>query len=212
MIWRLVDRCSGLTRIKPRRALDIDMIGRRTLHTVFTRTEKESHMKRKLIAAAAAAAFFAAPAWAQSDGQGMMAGGTMMGPGMMGQGMMGGMMGQGTMGGGMMEQGMTGGYGQGMGSGMMGRYGGLDLSDEQRAKIAGIQREVGRKQWELMAKMHDQKFHMHDLYGAGKVDDASARKAFDEMSDAHRQMFETTLEARKRIDSVLTDEQRKQLR
>ncbi len=99
-------------------------------------------MKRKLMVAAMAAAFFAAPAWAQRDA------------GMMGDGMMG----SGTMGGAAMEQGMMGGHAA------------VNLSEEQRAKIADIRREL-----------------------AGK----------------HRDL---ALEARKRIDAVLTDEQRAQLR
>jgi len=135
-----------------------------------------------------------------------------MGPGMMGGGYgpgygMGQGMGPGMMGG--------GGYGpgQGMGPGMMGGgygsgYAALNLTDEQRKKIDAIQEEVWSKQGELMGRMHAQSYRMHDF---GKADDATARKAFDEMAAAHKQMFETRLEARKRIDAVLTPEQRKQL-
>jgi Spy/CpxP family protein refolding chaperone len=109
---------------------------------------------------------------------------------------------------------MGGGYGpdQGMGPGMMGGYGpgyaALNLSDEQRKKIDAIQEELWSKQGALMGRMHAQSSRMHDF---GKGDDATARKAFDEMAVAHKQMFETRLEARKRIDAVLTPEQRKQL-
>jgi Spy/CpxP family protein refolding chaperone len=169
-------------------------------------------MKRNLIAAATAAAMFMAPAWAH--GPGMAGGEMMMGPGMMGPGMMGGygqqgmgpgMMGPGMMGPGMMGPGMMGGP-------MMGSNPALNLSDEQRAKISTIQRDVAREQWNLMGKMHEQQYHMHDLLESGKPDDAAARKAYDEMSTAHKQMFQNMLEGRKRIDAVLTDEQRKQLR
>lgn len=154
-------------------------------------------MKRTLIGAAvAAAAILAGTALAQGYG---------MGPGMMG----GNGPGQG------MGPGMMGGYGpgQGMGPGMMGGgygpgYAALKLTDEQRKKIDAIQEDVWRKQGELMGAMHAQAFRMHD---SGKADDAAARKAFDEMAVAHKQMFETGLEARKRIDAVLTPEQRKQL-
>ena len=141
-------------------------------------------MKRILISAAlAGAAILAGTALGQGYG---------MGPGMMG----------------------SGGYGpgQGMGPGMMGGYGpgyaALNLTDEQRKKIDAIQEEVWSKQGELMGRMHAQSYRMHDF---GKADDAAARKAFDEMATAHKQMFETRLEARKRIDAVLTPEQRKQL-
>jgi Spy/CpxP family protein refolding chaperone len=172
-------------------------------------------MKRTLMAAAAA--LLAAPVWAQM--------GPGMGPGMMGPGMMGGYgMGPGTMEGygygpGMMGLGAMGGYGMGpgmMGPGTMGpgygAFGGLGLSDEQRARIAEIQHEVSRKQWDLMGKMHEQRYQMHQFDAQGKLDDGAARKAYQAMGEAHKAMFETMLDARKRIDSVLTKEQREQLR
>jgi len=93
-----------------------------------------------------------------------------------------------------------GGYGPG--------FAALNLTDDQRKKIDAIQEEVWSKQGALMGRMHAQSYRMHDF---GKADDAAARKAFDEMAAAHKQMFETRLEARKRIDAVLTPEQRKQL-
>jgi Spy/CpxP family protein refolding chaperone len=138
-------------------------------------------MKRILITAAVAAAAILA---GTALGQGM-------GPGMMGGHGPGGM-GPEMMGG--------GGYGPG--------FAALSLTDEQRKKIDAIQEEMWRKQGELMGAMHAQSYGMHDL---GKTDDAAARKAFDEMAVAHKQMFETRLAARKRIDAVLTPEQRKQL-
>ncbi len=179
-------------------------------------------MKRKLVGAAvAAAAILAGTALGQGYGPGYgmgpgMMGGGGYGPGYgMGPGMMGGGgygpgygMGPGMMGG--------GGYGpgQGMGPGMMGGGGygpgfaALNLTDDQRKRIDAIQEEVWRKQGELMGAMHAQSLRMYDF---GKADDAAARKAFDAMAAAHKQMFETRLDARKRIDAVLTPEQRKQL-
>ena len=120
-------------------------------------------MKRMAIAAAALAA---ATAWAQpggyGPGQGMGPGGGMMAPGYgMGPGMMGGGMGPGMMG--------------GMGAGMI--FGqGLDLTDEQRARLYRIHEETAAKRWALMEQMH-----------------------------------EASLEARKRMEAVLTDEQRQKL-
>jgi Spy/CpxP family protein refolding chaperone len=162
-------------------------------------------MKRTLIGAAVAAAVLLAGT-ALSQGYGPGYG---MGPGMMGGGYGPGYgMGPGTMGG--------GGYGpgQGMGPGMMGGGGygpglaALNLTDDQRKRIDAIQEEVWRKQGELMGAMHAQSYRMYDF---GKADDAAERKAFDSMAAAHKQMFETRLDARKRIDAVLTPEQRKQL-
>ncbi|MBI3056139.1 MAG: hypothetical protein HYY77_19175, partial [Betaproteobacteria bacterium] len=73
----------------------------------------------------------------------------------MGPGMMGGMMGAGMMGG--------HGAGYGMGPGMMGGYGpeaDLNLTAEQRGKIAKIRDDARRKQWDLMGKMHDERSQM----------------------------------------------------
>lgn len=141
-------------------------------------------------------------------GPGMMGGygAQGMGPGMMGPGMMGGYgaqgMGPGMMGPGMMGPGMMGGYGA---------YAGLNLSDEQRAKIAEIQQDVSRKQWELMGKMREQGFQMHRFDAPGTADDSAARKAYQAMADARKAMFENSLDARKRVDAVLTKEQREQM-
>jgi Spy/CpxP family protein refolding chaperone len=174
-------------------------------------------MKPKLVVAAVAA-ILATAAWAQV-GPGMMGG---YGPGDCGYGPGYGM-GPGMMGGGMggygMGSGMMGGYGPGgygMGPGMMGgngpgAYFGLKLSDEQQRKIADIQEEQWRKQWALMNSMHELRFKELRAEQSGKADDAEARKTYQAMADLRKQMFENSLDTRKRINSVLTKEQREQL-
>lgn len=122
------------------------------------------------------------------------------------------------------DDGQMGGWdGHGMGwrgMGMMGGGYGLrvpDLTAEQRTKIADIHKELRRKQWALMAQMHEQ---MHDEGGwrAGRVmpgaavDAAAERKAYEASAVLHRQMFENALEARQRIDGVLTPRQRELMR
>jgi Spy/CpxP family protein refolding chaperone len=192
--------------------------------------------KGKVVLAALGAALAVSLAWAQpygpgyGMGPGMMGGGYGMGPGMMGPGMMGpGMMGPGMMGG--MGPGMMGGYGmvpgmmgqgmmgQGMmGPGMMGGYGGwgpgygIDLSAEQRQKLFDIQREVASKRWELMGKLHAEGGPMDEAFSGAAFDEKAARKAYDTMAAAHKQMFETMLDARKRTDAVFTPEQREQMK
>lgn len=104
-----------------------------------------------------------------------------------------------------------------MGPGMMWGYGGgwgygVDLTPEQRAKIAGIQQDVARKRWQLMGKLREQGGPMYEAFGPGALDEQAARRAYDAMADAHKQMFEAWLDARKRIEAVLTPEQREQLR
>lgn len=165
-------------------------------------------MKRTLIGAAIAA-ILATAAWAQPD----YGPGYGMGPGMMGDYGPGGGYGYG------MGPGMMGGYGRGygMGPGMMGGYGpggyyGLKLSDEQRSKIADIQQEQWRKQWALMSAMHELRFKQFRAEESGKSGDADARKSYQAFADLQKQMFENSLETRKRIDAVLTKEQREDLK
>ena len=126
-----------------------------------------------------------------------------------------------------MGPGMMDGYGPGwgMGPGMMGGYGGgpgrgpgawgdrglaqLDLSADQRQKIGEIEAEAVKAMWGLMGTMHEQRYR---LGSAGPQDEEAARKAFDAMTETRKAMFELQLQARKRIDAVLTPEQRDQLR
>jgi len=154
-------------------------------------------MKSLLIGSAVSLAL-AGAVLAQPYGPGMMGGygnGYGMGPGMMG--------------------GYGGGYG--MGPGMMGgyandAYAGLDLTPEQRKKIADIQQETSKAMWQLMGTMHEQGYHMQGMFGPGAVDEAAARKSFQTMTETQKAMFEMQLGARKRIDAVLTNEQREKLR
>lgn len=142
-------------------------------------------------------------------GQGMGPG---MGPGMMGQGMMGmgpGMMGQGMMG---MGPGMMGGCGMmGMGPGMMS---GLvpDLDQQQRSKIAHIQEEARRKQWDLADKAREEQYKLQQLYYADKSDPAAIGAQYKRVQDIHQQMVQLSAETQNGFESVLRPEQRQQVR
>jgi Spy/CpxP family protein refolding chaperone len=108
------------------------------------------------------------------------------------------------------------GYGYGMGPGMMGGYGpgayyGLKLNDEQRRKIADIQQEQWKKQWALMSAMRELRFKQFSTEESGKSAEADARKNYQAFADLRKQMFENSLDTRKRIDAVLTKEQREEL-
>ena len=175
--------------------------------------------KGKVVIAALGAALAVSLAWAQPYGPGYGMGPGMMGGGYgpgygMGPGMMGGGYGPGYgMGPGMMGGGYGPGYG--MGPGMMGGFGGgygIDLSAEQRQKLFDIQREVASKRWELMGKLHAEGGPMDEVFSGGAFDEKAALKAYDTMAAAHKQMFETMLDARKRMDAVLTPEQREQVK
>lgn len=85
-----------------------------------------------------------------------------------------------------------------------------NLTSDQRNKIYAIQRELRNKQFALMDKMHDTMAATR-YYTGGKFDEQSARGAYEGIEKLHRQMFENMLDARKRMDGVLTPQQRQQL-
>jgi Spy/CpxP family protein refolding chaperone len=168
------------------------------------------------------------PGWGYGMGPGMMGGyGYGMGPGMMGgygmgPGMMGGYgMGPGMMGGYGMGPGMMGGYG--MGPGMMGGYGmgpggggywarHLKLSDEQQAKINKIQDDTRKQHWSIMGAMMDQQAKLRDLYAAPNRDSAAIDETYKNIGTLQQQMYDSGVDARKRIEAVLTKEQQERLR
>lgn len=105
------------------------------------------------------------------------------------------------------------GPGHGMGPGMMGGWRGLppDLTPEQRKQIAEIQREQRSRQWPLMQQMHELMW-ADDSTEPGAFDEQAQRRNYDRLAGLRKQMFENQLEARKRIEAVLTPQQREQLR
>ena len=147
-------------------------------------------------------------------GPGMMGGygpGYGMGPGMMGQGMMGGGMMGGygpgySMGPGMMGPGMMGG---GMGYGMLYQ---LNLSPDQWNKVNAIHEDLAKKNWDLAAKTRDEAFKLRNLTVAEKRDRAAITSQYKKIQELRLQSFQTRLDARDKIDAVLTKEQKEQIR
>jgi len=162
-------------------------------------------MKTALTAGLCALGLAAAAAFAQGPGPGPG-----YGPGY-GPGMMGGY-GYGS--------GMMGGYGPGGGNGPgwgRGRgYGGglaaLDLSSEQREKIAAIQEQHRSKNWNAMGQLRSEQFKLRQMYYADKVDAAAVTEQQKKVDELRRQMLKSQVEARNQIAAVLTPEQRKQFR
>ena len=112
------------------------------------------------------------------------------------------------------------GSGYGMGPGMMWGYGrgygagpgfALDLTDAQRSKIDKIQQDTASKQWDLMAKLQDERVRLNQLYFSDKRDSAAVGKSYKTLSGLRQQLFDNRLAAQKQIDGVLTKEQREQL-
>jgi Spy/CpxP family protein refolding chaperone len=128
-------------------------------------------------------------------GQGMMGNGYGMGPGMM----MGGGYGMGP--------GMMGGDGMGPGMGM-GPQGLPDLTPDQRTKISKIQDDTRRKHWELMGKVMEEQSRLRDLYDAPKRDADAITDTHKKISELQRKMYEDSADAHKRMEAVLTKEQK----
>ena len=133
----------------------------------------------------------------------------MMGGGMMGPGMMGGMMGPGMMGGmmgpGMMGHGMTG----GMGYGLLYQ---LNLTPDQWSKVNAIHEDLAKKNWELGGKMQEEAFKLRNLMAAEKRDRAAATNQYKKLQEMRLQGFQVRLDTQDKIEGVLTQEQKGQLR
>jgi Spy/CpxP family protein refolding chaperone len=160
-------------------------------------------MKRRYVLGAALAAALAlgAPlAGAQGPGYGY-------GPGAgYGPGMMGGGYGPGMMGGGYGPGMMGGGYGRG------GAFAALNLSDEQQDKLFAIQEANRKKNWDSMSTMRSEMFKLQRMYNADSVESKALLEQQKKVDDLRRQMIASRLDMRKQMESVLTPDQRKQLR
>jgi Spy/CpxP family protein refolding chaperone len=141
-------------------------------------------------------------------GQGMGPG--MMGGGGTGPGMMGGGMGRGAMGGGM-GPGMMG--GGGMGPGGMGLLAQLELNESQRSQVFKIQDDLRRRNWDLLGKQQDEQAKLRDAYlASGKRDRAAIVAAYKRIGELRVQRIENSLDAAEKIEAVLTQQQRDQLK
>jgi Spy/CpxP family protein refolding chaperone len=104
--------------------------------------------------------------------------------------------------------GMRGGYGRGPGGGLAG----LDLSSEQRDKIAAIQEENRQKNWNAMGQLRSEQFKLGQMYNAEKIDSAAVSEQQKKVDELRRQMLKSRLDARNQVMAILTPEQRKHLR
>jgi len=127
-------------------------------------------------------------------------------------------MGPGMMGGDGMGPGMMGGYspgpGHGMGMGMgpdWARIPGINLSDEQRTKINSIADETRKAHWNTMGAIMDQQSKLRDLYGSPKQDSAAIDDVYKTIGKLRAQMYDSTVEAHKRMEAVLSKEQQETL-
>jgi Spy/CpxP family protein refolding chaperone len=114
-----------------------------------------------------------------------------------------------------MMGGYGGGYGQGWGRGGYGPGGplaALNLSDDQREKIAKIQEESRSKNWGTMGQMRSEMFKLRQMYQGDKLDPNAVTAQQAKVDELRRQMLKSRVEARNQIDALLTKEQRQQFR
>jgi Spy/CpxP family protein refolding chaperone len=109
------------------------------------------------------------------------------------------------------------GMGMGMGPGMgmmggMGAYSMLGLTSEQRSKINKIHDEARRKNWDTLGKMQDEQARLRDLYAADKRDPKAISAVVANVQALERQILEVMLDAHNRMEALLTDAQREQLK
>jgi Spy/CpxP family protein refolding chaperone len=125
--------------------------------------------------------------------------------------------------------GMMGGYspGDGYGRGMMDGYGpggghggygagpglaALNLTDEQREKIARIQEDTRSKNWNTMGQMRGEMFKLRQMYFGDKLDSNAISEQQRKVDELRRQMLKARVETRNQVAAVLTPEQRQQFR
>lgn len=106
--------------------------------------------------------------------------------------------------------------GDGMGPGMMMGFGGwpsgLDLTSEQRTKINRIQDGTRKAHWALMGDMMDQQAKLRDLYDAPKRDGAAIDETSRAIGSLRQKMIDASVDARKKMEAVLTSKQLDKLR
>lgn len=171
-------------------------------------------MALALAAASGAALSQGGPPPGAGGGPGMGYGagpGTMGGHGY-GPGMMGGYgAGHGMMGGYGYGPGMMGGYG-GPGWGRGGGFASLDLTEEQREKLAAIREQARSRSWGAMGQVRAEQFKLRELLRADPVNAAAVVEQQQKVDELRRQLLKSRIEARNEIAALLTPEQKKRMR
>ncbi|MEW5973825.1 MAG: Spy/CpxP family protein refolding chaperone [Pseudomonadota bacterium] len=91
----------------------------------------------------------------------------------------------------------------------LGAAAGIELSDEQRAKMREIQREQFKQETGLREKLYDEYGKLEEIYDADKPDPKAVRDAYDRIYALRKQMIEARVQSHNRMYDLLTDEQRK---
>jgi len=101
-------------------------------------------------------------------------------------------------------------WGRGYGPG--GPLEALNLTDEQRQKIAAIQEENRRANWNTMGEMRSEQYKLRQMAWADKIDPVAFADQQKKVDELRRQMLRSRVEARNQVETLLTPEQRKTFR
>ena len=102
------------------------------------------------------------------------------------------------------------GDGAAMGPTMAGHWNlrGLGLTAAQQSQVNKITDELRHKNWDLLGKAQDESARLRDLYQADKFDRAAVGATYRRLGELRQSRLENTLEAREKLEAVLTPEQR----
>jgi len=100
-------------------------------------------------------------------------------------------------------------YGPGMMGGGYGRGSvGLNLTPDQVSKIEKIRDDLSKANEPLAQQMFQARNKMQEAYFGGNADPVEIKKSYAKMSELQKRMFDMSINAQKRMDDVLTKEQR----
>jgi Spy/CpxP family protein refolding chaperone len=89
---------------------------------------------------------------------------------------------------------------------------GLDLTDQQRARIARIFEDARKKNWDAMGKVMDESATLRDLYSASPHDPAAIGRQTVKIAELRRPIIEAMVIAHDQVEALLTAEQKARLR
>jgi Spy/CpxP family protein refolding chaperone len=96
--------------------------------------------------------------------------------------------------------------------GSYGGFAGLDLTDDQRQKLAALGEQSRRRNWDAMGQLRSEQFKLHELLRADPVNASAVADQQGKVDGLRRQVLKSRVEARNEMAAVLTPEQRKKLR
>ena len=89
---------------------------------------------------------------------------------------------------------------------------GLDLKQDQQARIDAIESQAGEKRRNLIESLNAENGKLNALLLGESIDTGALTEQYARCAQLRRQLFELGLDERQRIDAVLNDEQRRQWR